>query len=121
MATARVLPALAVAALAASLRAAPTAAVEDQFFIVSSVDSGMSTMVLKEPTEVTLTVRYTGKTRCRTEHGKPCSVSDLRAGETIFLTAERNAAGGLVAISVRHGVMTLPELRRRYLSGSAKP
>jgi len=112
---------LAAIAFAGTLRAAVPAAADDQFFIVSSVDAGNGTMVLKQPTEVTLSVRFTERTRCRTEQGKPCAVSDLRAGETIFVTAERDASGGLVATSVRHGVMTLPELRRRYLRPTSQP
>ena len=113
--------ALALLAFSGTLRAASPAGSEDEFFIVSSVDAGKSTMVLKQPTEVTLSVRFTAKTHCRTEDGKPCALSDLRAGETVFVSAERDPSGALVATSVRHGVMTLPELRRRYLSRPGTP
>lgn len=106
--------ALAAGLLAASLVAAPQAANED-FFIVSSVDATKSTMVLKRPTEVTLSMRFTEKTRCRTEQGKPIRPTDLRAGDTVFIASERDSSGQLVATSIRQGVMTLEELRRRYL------
>ena len=94
----------------------PPAGTREDFFIVSSVDAGKSAMVLKRPTEVTLTMRFTEKTRCRTEKGKPLKPTDLRAGDTVFIAATQDSSGQLVASSVRQGVMTLPELRRRYLN-----
>ena len=79
-------------------------------------------MVLKRPTEVTLVVGFTAKTRCQSEHGKPIHPVDLRAGDTVFITSERDRTGQIVATSIRQGIMTLPELRRRYLhpSGEAR-
>jgi hypothetical protein len=112
---------LLVAGLAANSAAAnsaaaisPPAAVED-FFIVSSVDAGKGAMVLKRPTEVTLTMHVTEKTRCRSEQGKPIRPTDLRAGDTVFIASVQDPSGQLVATSIRQGVMTLEELRRRYL------
>ena len=110
-----------VAGLAAtSVAAAPAPAAKEDFFIVSSVDAGKSTMVLKRPTEVTLTMRVTEKTRCRNEQGKPIHLSDLRAGDTLFIVSEKDPSGQLVASSLRQGVMTLPELRQRYLNPSSR-
>jgi len=103
--------------LAAASSAAAPAPVEE-FFIVSSVDASKQTMVLKRPTEVTLVMQVTAKTRCQNEQGKPIRFTDLRAGDTVFLASARNASGQLVATSIRQGVMTLPELRRRYLHPS---
>jgi hypothetical protein len=112
---------LLVAGLAATLVGATSApAANEDFFIVSSVDAGKSAMVLKRPTEVTLTMRVTEKTRCRNEQGKPIRLADLRAGDTLFIASERNPAGQLVASSIRKGVMTLPELRQRYLRPAAR-
>lgn len=91
-------------------------AVSEEFFIVSSVDSGRGTMVLKRPTEVTLTMRFTAQTRCRSEAGKPMRPSDLKAGDTVFI-ASTAGPGGPVASTVREGIMTVPELQRRYLGG----
>jgi hypothetical protein len=87
----------------------------EEFFIVSSVNPAKSTMVLKRPTEITLTVRVTGKTRLTREDGKSLQLSDLRAGDTVFIALVRQSSGEFVASSIRQGVMTLPELQRRYL------
>jgi hypothetical protein len=102
--------------LPAALPAAPAPA--EEFFIVSSVDASKQTMVLKRPTEVTLIMQVTEKTRCRNEQGKPVRFTDLRAGDTVFIASARNGSGQLVAASIRQGIMTLPELRRRYLHPS---
>lgn len=106
--------------LVAGLVATAAPAADEDFFIVSSVDAGKSTMVLKRPTEVTLTMRFTDKTRCRNEQGKPIRPTDLRAGDTLFIASERDPSGQLVASSIRQGVMTLPELRQRYLRPSPR-
>jgi hypothetical protein len=106
---------LSLLAAAAAGAAAPAPVSGEEFFIVSSVDSGKGTMVLKRPTEKTLTMRVTEKTRCRDEQGKPIRPTDLRAGDTVFIASAPNAAGQLVASSIRQGPMTVPELHRRYL------
>lgn len=72
-------------------------------------------MVLKRPTEVTLTMRFTERTRCRTEQGKPMRPTELRAGDTLFVASAPDPSGQLVATAIRRGAMTLPELRQRYL------
>jgi len=113
---------LAVGLLAASMAAAPLPAKappapgpSEEFFIVSSIDPGKGSMVLKRPTEVTLAMRITEKTRFRGGNGKPIRLSDLRAGDTVFIASENDASGQLVASSIREGPMTVPELHRRYL------
>ena len=100
-------------------RAAPAADPRDEFFIVSSVDAQKESMVLKRPTEVTVSMRVTSRTTYRSEKGKPIQLSDLRAGDTVFIASTADASGGLTAVSVRQGIMTVPELRRRYLPGGA--
>ena len=117
---ARVLGALlailaAAAATGSTGAAAPAPASSEEFFIVSSVDAGKSTMVLKRPTEVTLIMRVTEKTRCRSEQGTTIRFTDLRAGDTIFIVSERDASGQPVASSIRQGPMTVKELHQRYL------
>jgi hypothetical protein len=110
---------LSVCASAKALVATPRSpAASEEFFIVSSVNPARGTMVLKRPTEVTLTVRVTAKTRCSREDGKPMQLSDLRAGDTVFIALVPESSGALVASTVRQGVMTLPELQRRYLKSS---
>lgn len=107
------------AALAAAAPAPPARTSNEDFFIVSSVDLSRNTMVLKRPTEVTLTMRVTPKTRCRDERGKPIQLSSFRAGDTVFIAATPDPSGQLVATSIRQGIMTLPELRQRYLRAGA--
>ena len=101
------------AALAVASPKGPSA--NEEFFIVSSVNPAQGTMVLKRPTEVTLTIRITPGTRCSREDGRPMQLSDLRAGDTVFIALVPESSGALVASTVRQGVMTLPELQRRYL------
>jgi hypothetical protein len=100
-------------ALAAETRSpAPPA---EEFFIVSSVNADKGTMVVKRPTETTLTILVTPKTRCRGEKGESLRFTDLRAGDTVFIASEPDPSGHPVASSIRRGPMTLEELRRRYL------
>ena len=106
---------LAVAAALIAGAATPAPVSTEEFFIVSSVDSGKGLMVVKRPTEVTLTMGLSEKTRCRDEQGKPIRATDLRAGDTVFIASDRNASGQPVAASIRRGPMTVPELHRRYL------
>ena len=107
---------LTAAAAARPARAAtPAPAITEEFFIVSSVDSGKGLLVVKRPTEVTLTMGLTEKTRCRDEQGKPIRATDLRAGDTVFIASDKSASGPAVAASIRRGPMTVPELHRRYL------
>ena len=87
----------------------------EEFFIVSSVNADKGTMVVKKPTETTLTVRVTGKTRCRNEKGAPIRFTDLRAGDTVFVSSEPDSSGQPAASSIRLGPMTVGELHRRYL------
>jgi hypothetical protein len=103
---------------AAAPVAAPAPVGNEDFFIVSSVDLSHGTMVLKRPTEVTLTMRVTPKTRCRDERGKPIQLGSFRAGDTVFIAAAPDSSGQLVATTIRQGVMTLQDLRERYLRPS---
>lgn len=94
---------------------APAPLSSEEFFIVSSVDLAKSTLVLKRPTEVTLAMLVTAKTRIRNEQGKAIRMGDLRAGATVFIQSELDASGQRAASSVREGPMTVPVLRDRYL------
>jgi 3-dehydroquinate synthase class II len=90
----------------------------EEFFIVSSIDAQKSAMVLKRPTEVTVTMLVGPRTSYRTEQGKAIQLSDLRAGDTVFIASTRGGSGALTASVVRKGIMTVPELKRRYLNGA---
>jgi len=94
--------------------AAPTR--NDEFFIVSSIDAAHSRLILKRPTDVTVTMRVTAGTQIRDERGAAKKLADLRAGDTAWITATRDPAGELTAVLVRLGPMTVEELQRRYLS-----
>lgn len=111
-ALAGLLLALAVAAAAAAGSPAPPT---DEFFIVSSVDSDKGTIVVKRPTETTLTIRVTDRTRCLGLKGEAIRFTDLRAGDTVFITSSGSPSGPLSASSIRRGPMTVEELHRRYL------
>jgi hypothetical protein len=87
----------------------------DEFFIVSSVNVDKGTMVVKRPTETTLTILVTPKTRLVGEKGEAIRFTDLRAGDTVFIASEPDPSGHPGASSIRRGPMTLEELRRRYL------
>jgi hypothetical protein len=91
------------------------AAAPDEFFILSSLDAARSRIVLKRPTEVTLAMRVNDNTAYRSEQGKPLKLTDLRAGDTVYITYRPDAAGEPTAVLVRQGPMTVQELQRRYL------
>jgi hypothetical protein len=85
-----------------------------EFFIISSVDLSKDQLLLKRPTEVTEVMRVNSETRYVDEKGNLIRLTDLRAGDTVYITA-KPASGGSLAIEIRKGPMTLSELRRRYL------
>jgi hypothetical protein len=86
----------------------------DEFFIVASVDQSKSQFLLKRPTEVTLLMRATDKTRYFDDAGKAIKFSDFRAGDTVWVMSEGGAAGR-VAVRIRKGKMTVADLHRYYL------
>ena len=96
-------------------RAAAEAAAGEEFFIISSVDAKKQQIVLKRPTEVTELIRVTDKTAYVDEDGKPLQLKDLRAGDTVYVTASTGREGAPVALRIRKGIMTVDELHRRYL------
>jgi hypothetical protein len=84
------------------------------FFIISSVDLSKGQILLKLPTEVTELMRVDAGTRYFDSHGKPIKLTDLRAGDTVFITA-KGSGDRPVAVAVRKGPMTLEVLGQRYL------
>jgi len=84
----------------------------DEFFVVSSVEK--SNLVLLRATETTATMAVTDKTQIVDETGKAIKLSDLRTGDTVFVTYATAAGGVLTATKVRKGMMTVAELRKRY-------
>jgi hypothetical protein len=88
----------------------------DEFFVISSVDKTHNALILLRPTEITTTVAVNDKTKFTDENGKSIKVTDLRTGDTIFVTYSTQS-NSLVAQSVRKGMMTTAEMRKRYLPG----
>src|SRR5579863_9875209 len=88
----------------------------DEFFVISSVDKTHSSLILLMPTEITSTIGVNDKTKYIDDNGKPMKLTDLRTGDTIFVTYSTQG-GSLVAQSVRKGMMTTSEMRKRYLPG----
>jgi hypothetical protein len=88
----------------------------DEFFVISSVDKAHNALILLLPTEITATIGLNDKTKFSDENGKPLKLTDLRTGDTIFVTYSTQN-NSLVAQSVRKGMMTTAEMRKRYLPG----
>jgi hypothetical protein len=93
----------------------------EEFFIISSLDPSRGRIVLKRPTEVTVTMRVTGQTAYRDEQGKALRLANLRAGATVFIAYRQEADGGSTAQLVRLGPMTVQLLHQRYLKPAAAP
>jgi hypothetical protein len=101
--------------LRAEARAQSQAASGEEFFIISSVDVAKKQIVLKRPTEVTELIAVNDKTVYRDEQNRAIDFKNLRAGDTVFVTASRGAEGIRIASRIRRGPMTPEELHRRYL------
>jgi hypothetical protein len=101
------------APVSTKVETAKTTAAGEQFFIVASLDQSKSEILLKRPDEVTLLLNATPKTQYFDENGKPLKLSDLRAGDTVWVTSTGGAHP--TAIRVRKGQMTIAELHRYYL------
>jgi hypothetical protein len=89
----------------------------DEFFVISSIDKAHNALILLRPTQITATLAVTPKTQFLDEKGKALKLTDFRTGDTIFVTYSSQADKGLVAEHVRKGMMTMLEMRKRYLPG----
>jgi hypothetical protein len=86
----------------------------EEFFIIASVDQAKSQVLLKRPTEVTALEKVSEKTQYLDDKGKPLRLSDLRAGDTVWVVSS-GGQDGPNAIRIRKGQMTLAALHREYL------
>ena len=86
----------------------------EQFFIVASLDLQKSQLLLKHPTEVTLLVKTTDQTKFLDDSGRPIKLSDLRSGDTVWVTLT-GTADAPTTLKVRKGQMTVADLHRYYL------
>jgi hypothetical protein len=87
---------------------------QGDFYIISSVNLQKNQILLKLPTEVTEVMRVNEKTVYLDESGKPIHLSDLRAGDTVYIVSE-HTADGFLALRIHKGPMTVEILRQRYL------
>jgi hypothetical protein len=87
----------------------------EAFFMISSVDVPKSQILLKRPTEVTLLMKVNDKTQIRDENGKSLHLSDLHAGDTVWVKSSDSIKDQPLAISIRKGPMTVQDLHRYYL------
>ena len=90
---------------------------KDEFFVISSIDKAHNTLILLRPTQITATLAVTPKTQFFDDKGKAQKLTDFRTGDTIFVTYSSQPDKGLVAEHVRKGMMTMLEMRKRYLPG----
>ena len=82
-----------------------------------ALTSAKKQILLKRPTEVTELMPVDGETCYFEERGKPIRLTDLRAGDTVFITS-KPTGGPSVAVTIHKGLMTLDLLRERYLKGA---
>ena len=90
---------------------------QGDFFIVSSIDLAKRQILLKRPTEVTELMRVDRETRYLEERGNPIRLTDLRAGDTVYILSKSTGAQP-VAVTIHKGPMTLDVLRERFLKRS---
>ncbi|MGH9756451.1 MAG: hypothetical protein ACRD4M_01830 [Candidatus Acidiferrales bacterium] len=87
----------------------------ESFFMISSINQSQSQVLLKAPTELTQLVGVTAQTKYLDENNKPLKLSDLRAGDTVWVITRAEKGGDVAAISIRKGPMTVSELHQLYL------
>ena len=97
-----------------------TDSLKGDFFIVSSIDLAKKQILLKRPTEVTELMRVDGETRYLEERGKTIRLTDLRAGDTVYIVSKPNGDQP-VAVTIQKGPMTVEVLRERFLKTTKQP
>ncbi len=99
-----------------ALSAQTTKSGGEEFLIISSVDQAKHQVVCKKPTEVTVLIMISDRTSIRDEYAKTLKLTDLRAGDTVWMAATSpHSEGRRTAISIRKGPMTVEALHRLYL------
>ena len=87
----------------------------EEFFIIASVDTQKSQLLMKRPTEVTLLILSNERTEFFAEDGARLKLGDLRSGDTVWVQLAPAPEGKQLALRVRKGPMTLEDLHRLYL------
>jgi hypothetical protein len=88
---------------------------QGEFFIISSVNLKKRDLFVKAPTEVTEEMVVTPKTVIVNEQGKRIPLSEVRAGNTVYVVARKNAEGVPEVVRLQEGPMTVAVLHSRYL------
>ena len=102
------------AALAAT-KAGATREHRNEFFIVSEVNLRRQQLVLEMPTQITMLMHLDKKTVFENRRGRRLPLTDMRAGDTVYVTYLREN-GNSVALTIRRGPMTVARLHRLYWS-----
>ena len=97
-------------------RTAPAQIVRNQFFIISEVNLQKHQLVLDLPSEITILMTVNSKTAFINGQGRHEPLRDIRPGDTVYITFERQGKGG-TALSIREGPMTVQILHARYFRG----
>lgn len=84
------------------------------FYIISSVNLKSRELFLKTPTEVTELMLVGSQTEIMNESGARISLSDLHAGNTVYVVTRPQAGSEQFAIRIQIGPMTAQILRERY-------
>jgi hypothetical protein len=100
---------------AAKMPAKATGPTTNEFFVISSIDKAHHALILLRATQITATLDVDDKTQFAAEDGKALKLTDFRTGDTIFVDYAKNSDGTLTAVHVKKGMMTIAELRKRYL------
>jgi hypothetical protein len=108
-----VLLALACIPVKSQVKTPVTSGRHEEFFLVSSVYTQKSEILLKRPTEVTVVMKVSDGARCEDEKGNALKFSDLRAGDTVWITYG-HVNGNSVISRIRKGRMTVETLHRLY-------
>lgn len=93
----------------------------EEFFIISSVDQKTHQVVLMRPTQLTVAANVGPQTLCLGEKGQKMTVSELRAGDTVWAVIKTGRNGAATALRIREGAMTQAELHQLYLRDSTGP
>ena len=89
---------------------------EGEFFMISSIDASQHQLVLKRPTEVTQLVKVNDKTQYLDAEGGQQKLTDLRAGDTVYVVFQSSGASDPLAARIQEGPMTVERLHRNYVN-----
>lgn len=92
----------------------------EEFFIIASVDTQKSQLLMKRPTEVTVLILTNERTEFFAEDGARIKLGDLRSGDTVWVHIAPAPESKQLALRLRKGPMTLEDLHGVYLESRAR-